>query len=107
MNVSAVVDSGKAVATILWEPTPSAVDNIDTIDPASIICVDNSGSIVMSGDQYPANLTTVTCQVNDTQQNEGSCSFTIAVSGKYEQIIEVLAAFLFLLLKFVHQYYVF
>ncbi|XP_071802621.1 hyalin-like [Asterias amurensis] len=80
MNVSAVVDSGSAVATILWEPTPSAVDNIDTIDPASIICVDNSGSIVMSGGQYPANLTTVTCQVNDTQQNEGSCSFTIAVS---------------------------
>ncbi|XP_033642798.1 uncharacterized protein LOC117302922 [Asterias rubens] len=80
MNVSAVVDSGSAVATILWVPTPSAVDNVDTIDPASIICVDNSGSIVMSGDQYPANLTTVTCRVNDTQQNEGSCSFTIAVS---------------------------
>ncbi len=81
MNVNTVVDPGMSGAIVPWVPSPSAIDNIDTINPANIICKDNSGSVVMPGGQYPATLTTVTCRVNDTQQNEGCCVFSITVSG--------------------------
>ncbi len=81
MDVNTVVDPGLSVATVPWVPSPTAIDNVDPINPANIICKDNSGSVVIPGGQYPATLTTVTCRVNDTQHNEGSCSFTITVSG--------------------------
>lgn len=81
MNINTVVDPGMPGAVFPWVPSPSATDNLDTINPANIICKDNSGKIVTSATQYPASVTTVTCRVNDTQQNEGSCVFSITVSG--------------------------
>ena len=74
-------DLGMPGALIPWIPLPTASDNLDVINQASIVCTDDSGTVVMSGNLFGVGLTTVTCRANDTALNEGSCNFTIAVSG--------------------------
>ena len=69
-------------AAVMW--SSSAIDVVDgTIPPADIICQDDSGNVVMSGDSFPVGTTTVTCRANDTAQNEASTMFNITVVGTY------------------------
>ena len=69
-------------AAVMW--SSSAIDVVDgTIPPADIICQDDSGNVVMSGDSFPVGTTTVTCRAKDTALNEGSGQFTITVEGRY------------------------
>ena len=76
------VDPGMADAIVTWSPLPSAVDSVEgSILAANIICEDNSGNVVMSGERFPVGTTTVTCRANDTALNEGSGQFTITVVG--------------------------
>ena len=76
------VDPGMADASVTWSPLPSADDVVEgSILPANIICEDDSGNVVMSGDRFPVGTTTVTCRANDTALNEGSSQFTITVVG--------------------------
>ena len=74
------VQPGMMNAAVMW--SSSAIDVVDgTIPPADIICKDDSGNVVMSGDSFPVGTTTVTCRANDTALNEGSGQFTITVEG--------------------------
>ena len=46
-----------ADANVTWSPLPSANDTIEgVIDPTTIVCQDNSGSVVMSGDRFAVGL---------------------------------------------------
>ncbi|XP_022107747.1 uncharacterized protein LOC110988496 isoform X2 [Acanthaster planci] len=72
-------DTGVRTAVVNWLLTPTAIDNVDSIDAANITCEDDSGNVVMSGGTYDLGTTTVTCKVNDTTLNEGSCQFTIGI----------------------------
>ena len=75
-------DTGLNTAVVNWSPAPTATDNVDTINATNIVCQDDSGNVVMSGGTYDLGTTTVTCRVNDTALNEGSCQFVIEVVGK-------------------------
>ncbi len=78
------VDPGRPYATVSWSPSPSATDVVDGwIDPLTIRCENNAGSIVTPGGKYSVGLITVTCRVNDTALNEGSSHFNITVIGWY------------------------
>ena len=83
-TVSVTVDAGTATANVTWSPLPTANDTVDrVIDPATIVCEDSLGNVVMSDTLYSLGLTTVTCRANDTALNEGSCDFNITVVGMY------------------------
>ena len=84
-NIPAMnVDAGMADAIVTWSPLPSANDIVEgAIDPSTIVCEDDSGNVVMSGDTFPVGTTTVTCRANDTALNEGSSQFNITVVGMF------------------------
>ena len=79
------VNHGTAVSTVTW--SLSASDTVDGDVTTYVVCKDDKmGNTVMSGDTYAVGLTTVTCKVNDTALNEGTCQFNITVIGKYSLI---------------------
>ncbi len=78
------VDPGMAGANVFWSISPNATDVVDaTVNANSVVCEDNHGKVVMSGEFFQDGVTTVTCRANDTDLNEGSCMFFINVTGKY------------------------
>ena len=83
-TVSVNVDTGMENANVTWSPSPTANDTVDgVIDPATIVCEDSLGNVVMSDTLYSVGITNVTCKANDTALNEGSCEFNITVVGMY------------------------
>ncbi len=79
------VDPGMPDVAINWSPMPTASDTVEgSIDASTIICSDNSGNVVRSGDRFSVHLTTVTCRVSDSVPQEGMCQFNITVVGRYE-----------------------
>lgn len=60
----------------LWT-TPTASDDCGT---ASVVCTDQSGTVVNSGDSFPAGTTIVTCTATDLCGNESTCTFDIVVT---------------------------
>ncbi|XP_033640821.1 hyalin-like [Asterias rubens] len=73
------VDPGTASSNVTWSAPPSANDIVDGDVTANVVCTDDMGNVVVSGDLYAVGLTTVTCRANDTALNEGSCLFNITV----------------------------
>ena len=73
---------GTASSKVKWSAPPSANDTVDGDVTANVVCTDDMGNVVVSGDLYAVGLTTVTCRANDTALNEGSCEFNITVVGK-------------------------
>ena len=74
----------------VWSPLPSAIDTVDgVINSTTIICEDNTGNVVVSGNSFAVGTTTVTCRVNDTSLNEGSSQFDITVLGTYFVLLSV------------------
>ncbi|XP_033640822.1 hyalin-like [Asterias rubens] len=73
------VDPGTTSSNVTWSAPPSANDIVDGDVTANVVCTDDTGNVVVSGDLYALGLTTVTCRANDTALNEGSCQFNITV----------------------------
>ena len=76
------VDAGRPDAVVAWSSLPTAVDAWESTLNLIVVCEDQAGNVVTSGDRYPVGLTTVTCRANDTSMNEASDQFTITVIGK-------------------------
>ena len=86
-----------AHAAVNWL-SPSALDAFEgAISAANIICEDEAGSAVMSGDRFPVGTTTVTCRANDTALNEGTGQFNITVVGRYRRLCLGIGLFLWLI----------
>ncbi|XP_033642906.1 uncharacterized protein LOC117302993 isoform X2 [Asterias rubens] len=84
------VDHGTAVSTVTW--SLSASDTVDGDVTTYVVCKDDKmGNTVMSGDTYAVGLTTVTCKVNDTALNEGTCTFNITVIDNVSPVINCLS----------------
>ncbi len=83
-NVPAInVEPNMATVVVNWTPLPSAVDTVEgAILAANIICRDQLGGVVASGDRYPVGTTRVTCTASDSVPNTGTKQFTITVVGK-------------------------
>ncbi|XP_022111982.1 uncharacterized protein LOC110991112 isoform X3 [Acanthaster planci] len=79
------VDAGKAVATVDWPIMPQANDTVDGL--LAVTCSDGSGGLVSSGDEFPVDVTMVTCTASDTSHNEGTCSFLITVIDNEDPFI--------------------
>jgi hypothetical protein len=75
-----VTDASQPGAVVTW--TVTAQDNSGA-EP-TIVCVADGG--LVSGDEFPIGVTTVTCTATDAASNEASCSFTITVEGKFRII---------------------
>jgi hypothetical protein len=55
----------------------TATDNCDP-NP-TIVCVDQNGKVVKSGDVFPPGVHTITCTATDACNNKGTCTFTFEV----------------------------
>ncbi|XP_071804899.1 uncharacterized protein [Asterias amurensis] len=73
------VDPGTAFANSTWSSLPTAMDNVVVNITDSVVCEDDLGNVVISGGAYKAGITLVTCKVLDSDMNEGSCQFKVAV----------------------------
>ncbi|XP_033628800.1 extracellular matrix protein A-like [Asterias rubens] len=76
-----VTDAGQPGAVVTW--TVTAQDNSGA-EP-TIVCVADGG--LVSGDEFPIGVTTVTCTATDAASNEASCSFTITVEDEEDPTI--------------------
>lgn len=63
-----------AIAT--WV-VPTATDDCSS---ATVVCTDQNGTVVNSGDAFPAGTTIVTCTATDLCGNEATCAFDIVVT---------------------------
>ena len=84
-----------AGVNICWSVSPNATDIVDaTVNAGSVVCEDHIGNVVTSGEFFHHGVTTVTCRANDTALNEGSCMFSIYVTGMCKLIMRYTWVFL-------------
>ena len=93
-SVSVGTDSGEASAVVTWSPMVTVSDNVDSLDISNVSCKDGGGAIVMSEGFFAVGATSVTCNATDSAGNEGSCQFSITVSGVHVQDFSQVFAFL-------------
>ncbi|XP_038059589.1 uncharacterized protein LOC119730670 [Patiria miniata] len=67
--------------SVTWIGWPRATDDADGI--LGVICQDDAMTTVVSGDEYKAGNTTVTCQASDAAGNAGNCAFLISIVGSW------------------------
>ena len=61
-------------ASVAVNFTVTASDNCPGV---TVVCKDQNGSVVTSGQPFPVGTTTVTCTATDTSGNTATCSFTV------------------------------
>jgi uncharacterized repeat protein (TIGR01451 family) len=62
-------------------PVPFTVSASDKCDTPTVVCADQNGKAVASGDAFPIGTTTVNCTATDAAGNTSSCIFTITVTS--------------------------
>ena len=67
---------------VVWSQEPTAVDNVDS--NIVVICRDENTNTVESAGTYSVGITSVTCKAQDLSSNEGMCTFTVEVRGKFK-----------------------
>ncbi|HTL54629.1 MAG TPA: HYR domain-containing protein, partial [Candidatus Limnocylindrales bacterium] len=76
-------DTGVCTANVSFDVT--ATDICDA-NP-TIVCTNQDGTVVKSGDSFPSGTTTVTCIATDASGNSSTCNFTITVNDCEKPVV--------------------